>query len=194
MKKASSPARRLIAGLLLFIIAEVAMVVALTIGVVLMVPRAGERFRVPGTLEMEIPQPGRYLVWHHNETFFQGRSYSLPEGIPTGTEIHVRVGNDIPVKFQPHSSTTATDGHESRHVVGRFTVDTPGDLAFEVLGTTPESVFSVSRDSGGRVTFFVLATVAIGNTAGMVGVGIAIWGIIGLVKHESRHSRQTQAQ
>lgn len=109
------------------------------------------QFLVPGSTNLNLAEPGKYVLWHDTETIFNGRTYSggpLPDGL--SMELSNAVTSTI-VPLVPDSSTTMSMGGTSRRSVASFAVGTPGLHVLRVTGTTPPMVFSFAKSGWGNL-------------------------------------------
>jgi uncharacterized membrane protein len=132
------------------------------------------RFFAPGTTELSVPQPGRYILWHEHRTVYGGRSYDVPPPLPDGTRFSVAGPRGTQVEIQPHAGMSS-EGSDGRSVsVGRFEAPVAGQYRVTVDGGFEPRVIAVAQDRVwpilklvAQVAFVVLAALG-------VAVGLAL--------------------
>lgn len=165
-------------GLLVFGTILVPVTIALVLALQFFTAQSEQiQFPVPGSQQMTIEKPGRYYLWNHYQTFFQGESYNKPETIPDGVIVlfHDASGNKL--AFHPNGSITSTVGSQKKKSVGYVDVKVPGDIAITVTGEMDERIFSFSQFE----FFKLLAPILLSTLFSMVcyfsGLGFIIWGV-----------------
>jgi len=139
------------------------------------------QFKIPGTLEVDVKNPGRYYVWNDYRTIFNGKSYDRSEKIPDGIEIQVHDANGRQLQFITDTSISSSDGGSAKDSIGYVEVDRPGKLDVAVSGGSEERIFSFSRFELLKAVGLVLGSVGFAMLAGIAGIALVIWGIVKLV-------------
>jgi hypothetical protein len=146
------------------------------------------QFVAPGTNELQIVEPGAYMLWHDYETVFEGRVYSSStNSLPNGLEIRLRNKSTGQfVELRMNRTTYWSTGSTSRQSIGTFDVPTPGAYDLSVAGPATAFVVSFGKPWGLKL----LAAIAIG---GPIGALMAITGfVVGTTVLIKRHSRTSQ--
>jgi hypothetical protein len=143
-----------------------------TTGVIVTVYKAiksfpeGTQFPAPGSLTLTVEQPGEYVIWDEQVTFFNGKSYRSSEDLPGGMQIAVRdAQSGRTFKFSPSSGGTETIGNVKRKSIGAVSLDRPGNYIIEVSGSFPERVFYLRMSAVSTV----LSGIAISAALGLIG-------------------------
>lgn len=173
--------RKIFIGIAILVSGGLVLGLLLPMGAYLLSTKEDTRFRVPGTFHTGPLESGKYNIWHHNMTLFEGEYFNQPVGIPDGTEISVKRSNGGLVEIKSISSSPSEAGGESRYVIGVFELLTPDRLSIVAAGPPPDSVFSVTRATGGHLTVHLVSTFAIGNLLVLIGLAIAGWGFLTMV-------------
>lgn len=92
------------------------------------------RFEGPGEYRFVVDKPGDYTLWQKLSGVRNGTYYVDDEALPPGLRITVRWGADTVVPVRADSSTTATNGGETRRSVLSFKAPGPGEYRVEVRG------------------------------------------------------------
>ncbi len=129
-------------------------------------------FKVPGSFQAEVKEPGRYYVWDNRRTVFEGRTIHHKSGFPAGLEVVVRDSIGKQLEFVEDDSAGWSVGNHAKKSVGYVELQSAGQVEIEVVG---------SSDSE-RVVSFSPSTLrqAMGRTFVAVGVAVAL-GLSGLL-------------
>lgn len=176
--------KTLIAGVLLFAVG--AIVVPLTIVLPFLLSDSDKnQFLVPGDLEVEVTEPGRYYLWNDHQTVFAGESYNRSESIPDGAKIRVSTAGGADLTFTASTSTTVSSGESSKRSIGYVEVTAPETLTVSVSGDFQERVFSFSKSIILKMFGLIFVGVGVSMLLTVCGVGLAIWGIVKLARKEA---------
>lgn len=146
----------------------------------------GTQFQAPGSVTITVKQPGEYVIWDEQVTFFNGKSYQNSEDLPGGVQIKVRdEQTGRPFQFSPSTGGTETIGNVKRKSIGDVSINSPGTYIIDVSGSFPERVFYVRRSALSNVLKGI-ATVGVLGLAGWVIAPIAA-----LVVYVKRSSART---
>lgn len=169
----------LIAGSVIFMLGAFVLPIAFILPAVLNGTDA-KPFLIPGQVEVEMKEAGRYYLWNDHQTFFEGKSYSKAPQVPYGIEIAIRNANGDSVAFRTDTSISTTSGSNQSSSIGYVELEGPEWLTISVTGDTEPQVFSFSRTSMMKVFGTMFGGIGISILVAIVGVGILIWGIIKL--------------
>jgi hypothetical protein len=176
--------KTLIAGILLFALG--AIVVPLTIVIPFLLSDSDKnQFLVPGVLEVEVTEPGRYYLWNDHQTVFEGQSYLRSESIPDGATIRISNADGEDLTFTGNTSTTVTSGNSSKRSIGYVEVTNPEKLKVSVTGDFKERVFSFTKSIVLKMFGLIFAGVGVSMVLAVSGVGLAVWGIVKLARKEA---------
>ncbi len=146
-KEKRKPIKLLISGIILFvggIIAYTLFTIFLFLPLwTLLIYNDYVQFLVPGSVEIEIEDEGRYYLWNDYQTVYEGKTYSKPEEVPDNLIISLKTKDgalhyDIIGKTSISTSSDST----SRKSIGYFDITVPGDYILEVKGETDPGLFS----------------------------------------------------
>ncbi|HEY5042390.1 MAG TPA: hypothetical protein VIK53_10345 [Verrucomicrobiae bacterium] len=140
------------------------------------------QFKVPGSAEANIENPGRYYLWNDYQTVFNGRSYNRSEKIPDGMEIQIKDADGQPLQFFSDTSTSESGGGSSKNSIGYVQVEHPGKLEIQVSGGDGERIFSFSKSNLLKMFGIIMGGVGFSMLVGIIGIGLVIWGILKLVR------------
>jgi uncharacterized membrane protein len=104
------------------------------------------RFLAPGAADIEISEPGPYVIWHEYRSLFQGSAYDWPAAMPHG--VRYRVTDPGGALLEVAASRGATvDGQASeRASQAKFLAAMPGRHRVEVQGSFEPRVIAVQKD------------------------------------------------
>lgn len=141
------------------------------------------QFKVPGETQVSVEEPGRYYVWNDYETIFEGRTYNKWDCLPDEMTVRIRnADTGETLEFTGDTSTTSSTGGTSRNSIGYVEIEEPCALNIQVTGPVEERVFSFSRVRVWQVLKPVFASLAVAAVVGVLGLAIALWGIVRLVQ------------
>jgi hypothetical protein len=107
---------------------------------------SGPQFLAPSLFYFDAAEAGRYQIWNHTETDFQGRHYSSPYLPPENIQIQVLdpvSGKRLPVT--PSLGLKEKAGPVTRYAIASFVVPARGRVDVLVNGAFGERVFSIQR-------------------------------------------------
>jgi len=143
---------------------------------------SGRQFLIPGSVEVEVAEPGRYYLWNDFQTVYEGKSYNRSKRIPDGLEITVATGDGETLPFESDASITASIGGSSRSSIGYVDVNAADRLTVAVEGGSDRQVFSFSRSGLAKVFGMVFAGFGISLLLILGGIAISIWGLVKIAK------------
>jgi hypothetical protein len=143
-------------------------------------------FRVPGSSEISIEDPGRYYLWNNYSTVFEDRSYSFDKELPHGLSfslIEKDSGSTILMKCD--SSTSSESGNQKKISIGYYELANPGQYTLSVSGNTENRVFSFGKSFFGKGLLFfggMILGMVLAFAAAICALVLVILGIIDLVR------------
>jgi hypothetical protein len=177
--------KKIVIGIILFILGAFIIPLTLVLTVVSNLP-AEKQFKIPGTAQVTIDEPGRYYLWNNYQTLFEGKSYNRSERLPDGIEIKITdASTGEPFDFTTSLSISSTSGSNSKNSIGYIEVQNAADISIEVAGGNNERIFSFSQSRLLELIGLILACVLLSTVSALSGVGITIWGIISLVRKKT---------
>ena len=140
------------------------------------------QFLIPGTIEIEIEDEGRYYLWNDYQTVYEGKTYSKTEEVPDNLIISLKTKDgalhyDIIGK---NSITTSSDS-TSRKSIGYFDITVPGDYILEVKGESEPRVFSFRQLNYDTVVFAMRMGIGGSVCLLIIFAGFAL-GVVAIVK------------
>lgn len=134
---------------------------------------------MPGTVEVELAEPGTYTVYHEHESLVDGRVYRTGDHHIAGLRIRVHDatdGREIPLS-QPGGQSSYELGNRSGVSIAKFTITEGGRYA--VVGTFDDEahaeplVLALSRGFLRRMVALIGA--GFGIMGGFGAAGIVAW-------------------
>ncbi len=137
---------------------------------------SGESFLAPCEITFSLEGPGKYVLWHAAETFFEGTWYSSCPELPHGTTIKVvdhQTGDELILTSS--LGTTESVGRATKYSICSFRVENAGEYTVEISGLESPRVFFL-RESIAKT---VLVTLIQGGTiflmGGLGGAGLIVY-------------------
>ena len=93
------------------------------------------RFLAPGAGTLEVPSPGRYVIWHDYRTTFENRTYQAEPALPDGVRFTILGPDGAALLLEPGGSQTWSDAESERRAVGQFRARSAGRHSVVVEGT-----------------------------------------------------------
>jgi hypothetical protein len=185
--------KTIIAGAILFVLG--AFVVPLAIILPLIFGDSNEiQFKVPGSTQIVIEEPGRYYMWNDYQTVFYGKSYNRSESIPDGIEIRIMNASTGELfDFVSDTSISSSRGSSSKNTIGYIEVQSPSTVEVEVAGGEEERVFSFSESNLLKMFGLILGGSILAVIIGITGFGITIWGIVKLMRSSKKGEQVASA-
>ena len=176
MKK---PIKLLISGIILFVggmIANTLLFIFLSLP--LLTPSISNstiQFLIPGAIEIEIKDEGRYYLRYDYQTLYEKKVYSKSKEVPDNLMISLKT-KDGALHYDIIEKTIIThSARTSSKSIGYFDITVPGDYILEVKGESEPRVFSIRKSQfelgmkmgiGGAVcSLIMLAGCALGVVA-----------------------------
>jgi len=140
------------------------------------------QFLIPGSVEIEIEDEGRYYLWNDYQTVYEGKTYSMPEEVPDNLIISLKTKDgalhyDIIGKTSISSSSYPT----SKKSIGYFDITVHGDYILEVKGESKPRVFSFRQFNYDTLEFAMVLGIGGAVCFLIIFAGFAI-GVVGVVK------------
>lgn len=142
------------------------------------------QFLVPGSIEVEVTEPGRYYLWNDYQTLFNGTSYNEPPTLPSGLTFTFTDEQSNTLAFTSDTSFSSTSGSNVSDSIGYIDVTQPGKIKVDVTGPVTPRVFSFGKNVVWKIIGTVFGSVALVLTSLFVGVGLMLWGFIKLMNNK----------
>ncbi len=124
------------------------------------------RLVVPGSLDLDLKEPGEYTIFYENQTYINGKLYSTGAQIP-GLQIRISekaTGQELSTYPTPGGFTYSFGGRTGRSVMA-FRVERPGIYQINATyprGKGPEVVLALGRGfAEGIISSVVIALAAL---------------------------------
>lgn len=156
MKK---PVKLLISGIAIFIVGGIILPLVLMALIIIPVFRVDPNieFLIPGSIEINVEEAGRYYVWNEYETIYEGKTYSKPKDLPDDLRISMhKKDGALQLDFVGDRSISMSSGSSSRKSIGYFQITEAGDYVVDVQGESDQRVFSVGRSHLDLFRFLLL--------------------------------------
>lgn len=103
-------------------------------------------FLGPGSVNLKIPAPGHYRLWHESKTIIDGRLQVAADNLPAGTVIEFTNSQGATVPLQFTGSSMSQDiGNTRRVAVGRIEVPEAGTYTATLTGFEDSRRFRLSE-------------------------------------------------
>lgn len=185
-KEKRAPIKLLISGIILFVggmIANTLLFIFLSLPLLTpSISNSNIQFLIPGAIEIEIKDEGRYYLRHDYQTLYEKKVYSKLKEVPDNLMISLKTKDgalhyDIIEKktIITHSARTSSKS------IGYFDITVPGDYILEVKGESEPRVFSIRKSQfelgmkmgiGGAVCSLIM----------LAGFALGVVGIVKIIK------------
>lgn len=173
--------KMVITGAVMFVVGGFVLPVLIIVPLILKDDQ-GPQFKSPGSIEVEVKEPGRYYLWNDYCTIYDGKSYNRPEKLPDGLEIRIRDADGRPIQFVNggvHTrtrSSSSSSGENAKSTVGYVEVAHPGKVTVQVTGGNEDRIFSFSRSELFRMFGLIAGAFIPSMVIGVAGFGLMAWG------------------
>ena len=177
--------KKIVFGIAVFVLGAIVIPMAMIIGTVLNQP-AAKQFKVPGTAQVSIEEPGRYYLWNDFQTVYEGKSYELSERLPGGVEITIRdVDTGEEFDFVSSLTTSSSAPSSSKNSIGYIEVHNDTEISIEVAGLDDERVLSFSKSFVSKLVVMVIAGGLLSTVSALSGIVFTICGIVSLISKKA---------
>lgn len=177
--------KKIVFGIILFILGAIIIPLAIVLTVVSNLP-GNKQFKVPGIARVIIDEPGRYYLWNDYQTLFEGKSYNRSERVPDGVEIKIKdADTGETFDFVTSLTMSSSNGSSSKNSVGYIDVQNAADISIEIAGLNNERIFSFSQFRLLKLIGLILAGGLLSTVFALSGIGITIWGIVSLISKKA---------
>lgn len=137
------------------------------------------QFKIPGTMETVIEQPGRYYLWNDFQTLYEGKIYNRSQSLPNGIQIQIWDSNG---QLLPFVGDTSISTSNSSNSIGYVEIAHAGKVIIEVSGGNEQRIFSFSKMKLLKMFGLILGGACSSILVTIGGIGLIIWGIVKLVR------------
>ena len=120
------------------------------------------QFVVPGSSDLDLNEPGEYMIFYENQTYFNGRFYSSGENIQGLNISVIKVANGSHLAtYPPSSDIKYSFGGRSGRAIAAFEVDDPGIYrigASYIDGSGPKCVLAAGKGILEGVFFLIITS------------------------------------
>lgn len=145
------------------------------------------QFEIPGKHRAELSEAGKYVLWNHYETIYEGKTYNRPEALPDGLLIEVRDAQNRLIPLINDRSTTSSQSgtnHVTRQSIATFTIEKPTTVEVIVSGDSETRILSLEKSMLKPVLFGIFGAVLSVVILSLISFGLIIWGIVKLTQKE----------
>ncbi len=103
-----------------------------------------QRFLAPGSTQVQLAEPGDYLIWHEHRTLYEGRSYDVAAALPGGARFAVEAPGGGAVAVEPFGAMTSEASQGRSVSVARFSAPAAGAYRVSVQGAFEPRPMSVA--------------------------------------------------
>lgn len=131
---------------------------------------SGKSFLAPCKIAFNLDSPGKYVLWHAAETFFERKWYSSCPELPHGTTIKVldnQTGHEL--ILTPSLGTTESFGISTKYSICNFWVENTGEYTIEITQLASPRVFVLRKSLAKTVLRAVIrggVTILLGGVGG----------------------------
>ena len=134
--------------------------------------------RAQGKITVGLSEPGRYYVWDHYRTVFEGERIEHRSDFPDGITIQASMSTGIPVDFRPDSKRSWSIGNHAKRSVGYLDLREPGDVIVDVHGGVGDRILSISNTDIRGELWVGLRGFGFSLIVMAIGLPVACWGWI----------------
>jgi len=138
-----------------------------------------EQFSVPGTFQGRAQEPGKYYLWNHHKTVFQGQPIKRNKKFPSELSITVKDSQGGEVPFKKGTGPSWSIGNHAKQSIGF--IESPGSQTYqiEVSGKPKQNVIlSFARAEVRNELWVAFRGFVVALAAGLLGILLLIWNLI----------------
>jgi hypothetical protein len=174
--------KSIITGIALFILGGVVAPLAIMLLFFLGLNGHLAQFKVPGAFETNVVKGGRYYLYNDYQTIYDGKTYDCSTNLPGGMEIKILDSQGNPLPFSGDTSFSVGGSGTERKSIGYVEIQNPGKVRIEVSDVNEERIFSFGQENFLKFFALIFGTFGLCFVFGLGGLGLAIWGVIKLVR------------
>ncbi|HEX5399934.1 MAG TPA: hypothetical protein VFY06_12895 [Verrucomicrobiae bacterium] len=174
--------KSIVAGAALVVLGVVVLPLAIAIPIFLTLSGHLIEFKVPGTFETNVVKTGRYYLYNDYQTIFNGKTYNNSKNLPGGMEIKILDSQGDSLPFTGDASVSVNGSGTERNSIGYVDLQKPGKVWIEVSGTSEERIFSFGQEHFLKLFVGLIGTLGLCFLFALGGTGLAVWGVIKLVR------------
>jgi hypothetical protein len=140
------------------------------------------QFVGPGSIHIEVKEPGRYYLWNDFRTIYNGRSFNRSEKTPDGLDIRIENAEGHALPFVSDLNISSSSNDSSKNSIGYVEIEQPGKVSVQISGGTEERIFSFSRSRLLKLFLLILAGFGVSGIIALTGFGLIIWGVVKVVR------------
>lgn len=164
-----------------------------TLGRLMYGPALDPQVKVPGTITVEVEEPGRHYLWDQHFTRFEGERVKYSDDCPKDVKVSVVSSTGDTLPFVQDASQSWSIGNSGKTSVGY--VDVPGAMTLDITvdGTGRERIFSVSGRTTKDELWLRLRGFGVSLVVGLLGLCIAFVGMLGGRRRGAEDAYQASA-
>jgi len=135
-----------------------------------------KQFAAPGSHQTHITDAGRYYLWHHYKTVYEGEPIKRSENAPSGLEITIRNAAGTELNFNRDDKESWSIGNHGKKSIGYIEATSSQNVQIETGGDVGQKVILSFSKSDMRkdlwIAFRVSGAVSIGAFSGVLKRGV----------------------
>ena len=137
------------------------------------------QFVIPGQVEFETKNEGRYYLWNDFRTIYEGQTYNNSSQLPNGLKIKLEdLDKNQKVNLVNSGGMTFTTNGKSSQSIGYIDVKPKTKLLISVQGECSPQVFSFSQSVILEKIAFIIGMALLACLMSIIGFIIIILGVI----------------
>jgi hypothetical protein len=145
-----------------------------------------KQFAAPGSHQTQIADTGRYYLWHHYKTVYEGEPIKRSENAPSGLEITIRNAAGTELTFNRDDKESWSIGNHGKKSIGYIEATSSQNVQIETGGDVSQKVIlSFSKSDMRKDLWIAFRGLAVAAVTGIFGLPLFIWGFISSTKKSS---------
>lgn len=138
-----------------------------------------KQFAAPGSYQTHIADAGRYYLWHHYKTVYEGEQIRQSRNAPNRLEITIHDAAGIELKFNSDNKESWSIGNHGKRSIGYIEATRSQTIAITTDGDANQNVIlSFSKSDMRKDLWIAFRRLAIAAVTGILGLPLFIWGFI----------------
>ncbi|MBT5706912.1 MAG: hypothetical protein HOI66_11375 [Verrucomicrobia bacterium] len=142
-----------------------------------------KQFIAPGSSQSHIADAGRYYLWHHYKTVYEGEQITRPKNAPSSLEITIQDATGAELTFHRNDKKSWSIGNHGKKSIGYIEATRSQKVQIDTVGDSSQKVILSFSESDMRNDLWIaFRGLAVAAVTGILGLPLFIWGFISFTR------------
>lgn len=142
------------------------------------------KFVGPGAATGNFEAPGRYYLWHAQQTLFDGKTYAGDADLPSGITFSVVDSTGAALPLTSDASITSRVNSDRKMSIAYVEITEPTEVTVSAAGDFDETVFSFSRSRIGEILKSLVFVFLLAGALVLAGIGLIVWNVVKIIRSD----------